>query len=251
MAVILIASVFGCARFGDQAGGASDLPKGRTFLSTKIMADGQPVPWDGRISLSFTDKEINGNAGCNHLFGAARLDGDTLTVKSMGTTDMGCPGPRMAQDQWLVAFLTAGPTWALDGNTLTLTAGRQELTLLDREVADPDKPLAGVRWTIDTLVTGQAASSVPAVALPFLQFAEDQTFTGNDGCNTLRGKYTYNGDQLTVSEVASTKMRCGDPAGEVANTVNAVLAEPMTVSIEANRLSLTAPDGTGLGATAA
>ena len=39
----------------------------------------------------------------------------------MGSTEMACEPPLMAQDQWLSNFLTSGPTYTLDGDTLTLT----------------------------------------------------------------------------------------------------------------------------------
>ena len=35
-------------------------------------------------------------------------------------------------------FLTSGPTYTLDGDTLTLTSGDLVITLVDREIAVPD-----------------------------------------------------------------------------------------------------------------
>ena len=37
--------------------------------------------------------------------GAYTIDGDQLTTSQMFMTEMACDEPRMAQDQWLAAFL--------------------------------------------------------------------------------------------------------------------------------------------------
>jgi heat shock protein HslJ len=251
IAVMLLASVAGCARSNDHTGGTgSGLPAGRTFLSTAIIADGQPVAWQGRIDLRFSSTQVSGSGGCNQLSGLARLSGGKLLVSSLASTDMACREPRMAQDRWLADFLTAGPTWRLDGDTLTLSTGAKQLTMLDREVADPDKPLAGGRWLIDTLISGDTAGSVPVGVEPYLQFAADRTFTGSDGCNRIQGQYSYAGDQLLLSRITSTKMSCADPAATVARAVNAVLGGPITATIEASRLTMTGQNGAGLAAHA-
>ena len=43
-------------------------------------------------------------------------------------------------------FLTSGPTYTLDGDTLTLTSGDLVITLVDREIAVPDQPLTNITW---------------------------------------------------------------------------------------------------------
>src|SRR5262245_63953243 len=52
-------------------------------------------------------------------------------------------------------------TVAEAGDKLTLTSGTTVVSLQDREVAEPDLPLTGTTWTVDTLLAGGAASSIP------------------------------------------------------------------------------------------
>jgi heat shock protein HslJ len=60
----------------------------------------------------------------------------------MVPTMMACePSALMDQETWLDAVLTSKPTVAVDGDTLTITADGATVTLVDKEVADPDR-----RW---------------------------------------------------------------------------------------------------------
>jgi heat shock protein HslJ len=158
-----------------QAGAADSKPNGgepwgRTFLSTSVSENGQPKALvDGtRITLNFFDDghRLGAQAGCNQMGGPASFQDGRLVVDDMATTEMGCDPPRHAQDEWLARFLTSKPSWAREAATLTLDNGAVRIVLEDREVANPDRPLRGTKWVVDTLVERGAASSVPAGATP-------------------------------------------------------------------------------------
>jgi heat shock protein HslJ len=116
---------------------------GRVFASVRV--DGRQLVDDTRIRLGFDGTELSAEAGCNHLFGVADIDGDTLTVSGMGGTEMGCPGGRDEQDAWLTDFLGAGAAAVLSDGTLALTGGDVVIELEEQDVADqptgdPDQP---------------------------------------------------------------------------------------------------------------
>jgi heat shock protein HslJ len=156
-------------------------------------------------------------------------------------TEMACPEPRMSQDQWLINFLGSSPTFVLDGNNLTLTSGTTVVTLLDREVAEPDQPLVGPTWSLTTIVKGDVASSVPIGISASFIFADDGTFSFHDGCNSGGGKYVVDGDHITFSEVVQTEMACVGAAGQVEQAVLAVmnLNGSVAFAIDAGSLSFT------------
>ena len=90
-----------------------------------------------------------------------------LVVPPMVRTMMACePSALMDQETWLAAVLTSKPTVAVDGDTLTITAQGATVTLVDKEVADPDRPLEGTTWTAESLISEQAVSSIPAGVRP-------------------------------------------------------------------------------------
>src|SRR5262249_3091604 len=143
----------------DGAPGALD---GRVFLLQSSQGF-QPVP-DTQLSVSFDDGEIFVSAGCNSQGGPFRLRGGRLELEGLGTTDIGCIQALAAQDDWLAHFLTSKPQLTLHGDQLTLESGVATLVLLDREVADPDRPLAGPAWTIDSFIASGGWSNGPMAA---------------------------------------------------------------------------------------
>ena len=169
-----------------------------------------------------------------------------LVVPAMAQTEMACdPAALMDQDTWLGSVLTSRPTLTLDGDTLTIAAQGATVTMLDREVADPDRPLEGTVWTVDTLVAGDAASSLPAgVRAPTLTL-EGGNVLVDTGCNTGRGGYTITGDALTFGPIATTRMACEPAAMQVEQQVLAVLTGSATFAVDADALTLT-NGGTGV-----
>ncbi|HEU4543948.1 MAG TPA: META domain-containing protein [Jiangellaceae bacterium] len=238
---------------GDQNGTTSnggDLA-GRTFLSESVTEDGQAreLVAGTRISLDFTtDGQISANAGCNHLFGDVTIQPDRLEVGPMGGTEMGCDQLRHEQDEWLMAFLEDSPAWTLDGDRLTLTAGGTEIVLLDREVADPDRPLEGTRWLVDTIISGEAASSMWAgTEGSAWLFIEGDRFTASSGCRDFEGSVDIGSDSLRFGETAQTDPICPEELREVDEAMQTIFASEVEFSIEAARLTLTQTGGVGLG----
>jgi len=242
---------------GGPAGGAAgvgdgDELRGRVFLSTKVTEGGSPRPMaDGTvITLQFVDDgRLLANAGCNMLQGPVRLSGDTLGVSDLSTTDMGCDPPRHEQDTWLHGFLTAAPTVRLDDTTLTLASGGTEIVLVDREVAQPDVALEGTTWIVDTLLSADVASSMPAGATATLTF-DAGTVAVSTGCNTGTGTYQVDGQKLTFSDVVLTRMGCEPHLMQVEQAVVAALNGETTYEIDSDRLAINHPTGTGLQLTA-
>lgn len=112
--------------------GTSDASQlaGRSFESTDVtgtsLVDGTVVRLivgeDGSVSL---------HAGCNTLVGDATWSDGTLAVPLLASTRMACDEALAAQDRWLTAFLEASPPFDLDGDTLTLGEGDEQITLTD------------------------------------------------------------------------------------------------------------------------
>ena len=118
---------------GDGQGGPQ--LDGRTFLSTEVTENGAPRQLvDGtRIRLRFEAGRLNADAGCNQLSGEYTVDGTALVVGQLAMTEMACmPSARAEQDTWFAELLGSRPTVTLSGDTLVLTGGSSEVTLLDR-----------------------------------------------------------------------------------------------------------------------
>jgi heat shock protein HslJ len=220
---------------------------GRAFLSTSVAVDGaeRPLVPGTRVRLDFRDgANLGASAGCNHFGASWRLDGGALIVDGGAMTEMGCDEPRHEQDDWLFGLLASRPTVTLAGNDLTLTAGTTTIRLVDREVAEPDLPLAGPLWTVDGFVDGETAMSAPAGAAATLQFAPGGEFELIAGCNRGTGTATVGEDgTIRLGPVALTRMACPGAAGELERMVLAVLqADSLDWLVDGSRLTLTAGD---------
>jgi heat shock protein HslJ len=207
---------------------------GRTFLSTAV--DGRILVAGSQVRLGFEGGAISASAGCNSMSGTYAVDGGTLVARSLATTEMGCDPALMAQDAWLADLLT-GATIGLDGDTLMLTKAGVRVTLVDRVVADPDRPLVGTRWVLDGIASGSAVSSVPVGVTATVTFTDGRVDV-EAGCNHGGGAVKVSGSTLDFGVIGLTKMACEAPAMAVERAVVAVLSGTATYTVEAGRLTV-------------
>jgi heat shock protein HslJ len=198
---------------------------GTEWLSTAVTESGADRPLlDGtQVRLGFKDGQLAASAGCNSMGGDYRIDSGRLVFDGGWMTEMGCDEERAAQDDWLFRFLGAQPTIAQDGDKVTLTSGDVVIALLGAEVAEPDLPLTGTTWTVDTIVNGDAASSVPDDAVATLVFTDDGRVEVDTGCNNGSGTYEATDRALRIGSVEQTLMLCGGAAGQLESAVLAVI----------------------------
>jgi heat shock protein HslJ len=222
---------------------------GTEWLSIEVTEDGEerPLVPGTQIRLRFEDGQVGASAGCNTIGGTYRLDDGRLVFEGGGMTEMGCDNERHAQDDWLAAFLGSRPTVAREGSELTLSSGTTVVVLQDREVADPDLPLTGTTWTVESLITGDAVSTIPGDAVATFAFADDGTVDLNTGCNTGGGSYEVLDGALRFGDLVITDRACDGPAGELEAAVLEVIGPDLvTYQVEAASLTLMAGD-VGLG----
>jgi heat shock protein HslJ len=187
-----------------------------------------------QVTITFKDDNLSASAGCNAMGGTYSLDGAHLTTGQMMTTEMGCAAPLMAQDQWLGSLL-ADVTLVQDGPNLTMTQGSTTLTLLDKTVATPDLPLEGTLWVLETIVQGDAASSVPVGVVASIRIVGAEMAV-DTGCNTGRADVAVTPDSLTFGPMLLTKKACEGGAGMVEGAMTQVLDGTVVYEIEADRL---------------
>ncbi len=215
----------------------------RAFLSVKVTDDGAPRPLVAgtQIRLNFRGTDLGASAGCNTIGGTYRIEGGKLIFEGGSMTEMGCDADRDAQDTWLSELLGSRPTINLAGNDMTLTSGSVVISLLDREVAEPDANLVGPTWTLVSVIDGEAVSSVPGDVAATLKFGADGSLEVFAGCNRGSGTYTTTGSGIQVSPLMLTKMACDKPGGTVESAVLAVLeAATIAAEIDASMLTLLA-----------
>jgi heat shock protein HslJ len=250
LATVTALTACGQAQSPATPGQAAQWPGGRDFLSTSVTENGvdRPLIEDTRISLAFgEDGQLGASAGCNSMGSNGRIEDGVLVLDGLWTTEMACPGGRMAQDAWLADVLGARPLLTLAGDELTLSSPTVTIVLLDREVADPDRLLVGTRWIADTIIEPTAVSSVAHDAPAELVIEPNGAFHATTGCTggELSGKATVVLDHVVFTVV--DERPCTGAGNPLDVAVRSTLQGDRTYEIEAGRLTLMAPDGTGLG----
>ena len=215
--------------------------EGRTFLST--ASSGHVLVAGSQVRITFQGGSVSISAGCNSMSGAYQVVDGRLQTDQMAMTEMACAEPLMAQDTWIASFV-AGAGVRLDGDTLTLGKDGDTLTLVDRVVSDPDRPLAGTRWVVDGIVSGGSVGSVPQGVTAALTFSDDRVDV-EAGCNRGAGGVQIGAGTITFGPIALTKMACAGQAMLVEDAVTTALSGEVTYSIEAGTLMLEA-GGRGL-----
>ncbi|MGC4064718.1 MAG: META domain-containing protein [Polyangiaceae bacterium] len=248
---LLLGSAVACTNSeGTSDDAAATELDGRQFILK--FADGYTQVPDSVIRLTFGETTARVSADCNTITGVYRVSDHKLDLSNTEVTEMGCDEDLMAQDAWLGSFFEGDPEMTLKGDTLTLESKDVVLVFVDRKTADPDRPLVGPNWTVDTLITADTASTVPAsTEPPTLSFKDDGSFSITTSCNSGSGNYDSTAAALTFTDVTFTESTCTDTdASALSSHIAAVFADgPATYSIEAARLTLERED-IGIAATA-
>ncbi|MEV4637537.1 META domain-containing protein [Actinoplanes sp. NPDC049548] len=243
-------AITGCGGQGGDAARPSDSSGlwDRTFVSADD-AGRQLVPGT-RVRLTFTPGTVAAEAGCNHLTGRLAVEGDRLVVTDVGGTMMACSPERMNQDTWLTTFLQQRPRWELDADTLVLTTGDDRLRLVDVRSAEPDRPLAGTRWSLESLVEGESASSVPRGADVRLTFGDGRV-EGSTTCTDFDGAASVGQGTISVSRLTTRARKCAAELEALDEKVRGRLSGEISFRIRGDKLALTRADGRGMELRAA
>ncbi|MFC4602381.1 META domain-containing protein [Rhodococcus kronopolitis] len=221
---------------------------GRTFVSTSV--EGTAIPGGGPLTVTFPEADrIALHAGCNRASGTADLSGGVITTGPLATTMMACVGDAGMSDQWMTGFFAASPQWTLDGDALELRNGEATVSMLDKKVAQPDRPLTDTVWVVDTLITPSAVTTSRALetSQPSLQIGADGAVTGFTGCNRMTGTAEVAGETVTFGPLGVTRMACTEETAEIEQAVLAALSGETTATVDADRLRIMNAEGHGLG----
>jgi heat shock protein HslJ len=242
----------GCDAAADPADGDGHPYAGREFLLES--AEGFTPVADTTLRIHFDEDHgepsFGFHAGCNHHAGAYEVRDGRLVLMGLGSTAIGCEAALAMQDSFLSDFFVAGPEMQVEDGRLTFVGDSATLVFLDRELADPDRPLTGRVWTVDTFIAAGGASNVALTDAPTVRFEQDGSVEVFSGCNTATGSFAQSEGELTLSGLAYTERGCPDPRATQAEAdVQAVLNDgSVRFEIEAARLTLMRGDR-GLSAT--
>ncbi|MGW6568506.1 META domain-containing protein [Streptomyces sp. NPDC054975] len=254
LASLVVLSACGTQKSGSDPGAgtvAPDVPVTGAHWSfdTVTVAGKESKAPDGAHIEIATNGQASGNSGCNGFGAEVSVQGDTVTVKQGQGTEMACPGERGAFEAVLQKALAGSMKARLDGDRLTLTSpdGKNVVAL----TSEPPAPLQGTTWTVDSLLSGGTAASVPKGSEGKATFVidKDGKVRGNLGCNRFTATAKVTAKTLTVTgPVVTTRMICSSAQMELETKLHELLDGPLSYELRHRTVSLTGPDGEGFAA---
>lgn len=259
-ALVAVLALSATATACGDGGGAPGTRPGRGFSGSwsveSLTVDGKVLSAPAAARLSVEpgkgyEAEATGNYGCNGFTAAVVFDSAVaMTVTPGAHTDMACPD---------LPFETAFAK--LFRGTLTVEQSLEKITLkapdgnviaLTSKPPAPAAPLLATQWTVDSLIKGETAASVPADAEGRARFtlAADGTASGSLGCNRFNATAVVEGNRLTFGPLTTTRMACEGGPGEVERALTELFGSgPLDWKVQGDSLTLTAT-GSGAAITA-
>jgi len=221
----------------------------RDFVSNDV--DGFNLVDGTEVHIRFAEDEISASSDCNMLGGRFSVDAEDATsgvivldANGLSTTDIGCDLARHAQDEWLLDVLASRPVVTLTDDGFVLADGTSTIDFVDREIVEPDRPLVGTDWTVDTIVDQDASSSVPGSSPVMFVFNDDgRVVVTSEGCTVVEVPSQRSGNTITFDEFTVDSIGCPTPWSE---SIALLRADTVTIAIDTGRLTLRTASGTGL-----
>jgi heat shock protein HslJ len=224
------------------AGGAVDATGAWQMTSGVVDGVGFAIIPEAPITMTVRGDEIQGRAACNHYGGQIVVEDGRPRFSLTSMTEMACAEPVMAAEAAFFAAFARVVNAARDGNRLILAGPGVELTF-DRLPPVPVAGLVGTDWVLESLISGEAVSSVvgdPAT----LRLEADGTFSGSTGCRTFKGRWVEANGGITPTDLAMDG-ECPPELAQQDGHVVGVL-EGFRASIDGDVLTLTGDGGDGL-----
>lgn len=240
---VLLLSLLVAACGGDRDAGGEPVEI-TTWQLTSGTVDGVALVLVAGYPVTFRveDDQVGGTAACNQYGGRVILDGNTVSFpEGFFQTEMACGDPGVMElEAAFLGALSRVTGSAAGGGELRLSGDGVDLRFSAVE-PEPDAALIGTLWNLDTLIEGDAASTVASPAT--LHIDDQGKVTGSTGCNSMSGTYQA---ATGFSPLATTKIACEPSVMDQESLVLAVLAGDPILTIEGSTMTVTASDGSAL-----
>ena len=196
------------------------------------------------VEFVSAEKRFAGNAGCNRMFGKLETNGNEIKLSGIGTTKIFCSAEDvMKLEGDFIKALERTTRFEQKGETLDFYAGNNLIlkfsevakTVSDGENSNTVK-LEDKKWILASI----AGKPLPKIeTVPFLVFDKQKgSAGGNSSCNSFGGSYKTEGDKISITEIISTFIACGDERMNIEREFLGGLQKATRFEIKAGKLNL-------------
>ena len=237
-AMILMLLLSGCSLFSGS--GTTSLDGEWLLQAGTNQGQAVPIVAGSKITLKIDGNQAGGSAACNLYGGTIQVNGSSIAISALSMTEMACQENVMASESAYLAALPRATTAARSGNGLLLTGPQVELRFtLVPEVANAN--VVGTTWLLESLITGEAVSSTVGERVT-LQLSGDGRLTASTGCRDVTGSYSISDGQVQVTLDPYDTIGCAAEVGDQDEHILEVLSHGFGISVDGDRLTLTAGD---------
>jgi putative lipoprotein len=154
---------------------------------------------------------VSGSAGCNSYTAGISAG---FKVGAAATTRISCATPEgvMEQEELYLSQLQQATGYSLAGGQLILPTASGTLVYSStlsggQPPVEPNLLLVNRQWYLKAI---EDTAAVPG-SEPTAYFTADGKLSGYTGCNSYNGRFTTEGDQITITELNSSDSDCPEP----------------------------------------
>jgi heat shock protein HslJ len=216
-----------------------------TWQLTGGTVDGAPFPIvaDSPVTLTVEGSKVNGRSACNFYDAEIVVEQGQVRLQTGAMTAMGCPKPAMAAEAAFHKALARIVGAARTGEQLILSGPDVELTF-DRLAPVPVSEIVGTDWVLESLVSGDVASSVAGDSAK-LRLEAGGPFSGSTGCRTFSGQWALANGGIASTSWGTDETECPALLAQQDSHVVGVL-ERFRATVDGRQLRLVGDGGKGL-----
>jgi len=185
--------------------------------------------------------DLSGTSGCNNYVAGYTLQDNQIKIQQPISTLRACT-QGMEQEAAYLEALAGAETYQIVGARLKITYDGDAGVLV---YTSRSLPLENTLWTL--VAMNGAPNTVGLVATTALFDPGTEPGQGSVGgvamCNNYSGGYTVEEDKLTVTELASTKIRCPETVMQAEATYLETLGTAQTYQVFGQTLIITSEKG--------
>ncbi|MFK4069635.1 META domain-containing protein [Streptomyces sp. NPDC029674] len=208
---------------------------------------------DGAYLKIGEDGRAGGSFGCNSVGADVTIKDGTVEFGQPLTTKRACTddGRMTFEKNALRALGEQKFTAKVAGDRMTLTTAKGDRVAFTSQPAEPDAPLTGTKWQVNSVGDARTTASLPkAVADKVHLTFEDGKVRGNLGCNDVTAKAEAKDGRITFGAPATTRKLCQGEAMTTERKLLKIFDGTARYEVKQGTLKITAADGTVIGANA-
>jgi heat shock protein HslJ/chitodextrinase len=218
-----------------------------TAINGQALISGTQITAQFFVNPDAVSGSVSGSAGCNNYTAGISAG---FQVGAAATTRVSCATPDgvMQQEQFYLSQLQLATGYSLAGGQLILPTTSGTLVYSSTppedqpEPVEPNSLLVNRKWYLKAIEDTEA---VPG-SEPTAYFSSDGHLSGYTGCNSYNGRFTTDGDEISISNLSSSVSSCPEAQMEQEAAFLSGMSKAETFEVSDTKLRIYTNDNEAL-----